>query len=1577
MRPSKAERTVTGAEYYPGRAAATSDPARIAQQQQNVFTPPDGNAQRPSNPPSDGRDSRQGDRGRARSEQRDQQARPRQSDARQSATPTGGQPRQYVPGSDPHRSGGPGAPAKPKPSKQRPPSHVSVNAPASGHPSQNHTPYDLPPPPQFVPGQQQQAAASAYPRSAAQPGKGQYVPPAPQPHPSQYPMPSPGKHRSTPDNGQATPAVPGGQVEGYPGAAAAPMPPHMHYLATPHGSWGGGAAMEPSVDGYAPAVVPDFKALQEEREEPEMDPTLRELNDTYPSFIASIICKCPSVVLLLLLVFFLAAAAAAALPAFRPIAETNFDTLQIKDHPVAARSFAVDTLEDENSFYMQQPAPAASSAQQESPRGGPTGGRAAGGDGGEGGDDADAGDDSGDAAVDDAGGDASGEDGGGEDGDEEDGDERRERDGGRRLLSGMEVDVAAQLPRDAAWPPPFGGRRRGRALTQFLEGSGVTRTLAVFYRFANGATAINPDLVSKARSVEQKLMDHPDYERICARDNEGKCLLPFSFATLVFSTQESLLTGGFEIGDEQTLDVPRTAKALVEGNFTYFFDIDSDGVDAQWLRTIILFAEQPGDKTYEDRMVDDLIDLFDDEQSDSIIINYGENTINTRQINQQINEDLYWAVLSMFFAAIMLRLGSGSWFMTIAGIFQIIVSFPIAWLVYARPRDWEYVTFIHFLAPFVILGIGLDDIFVTISFFQNTRPFMGHFALDTRLTHAFSKASGAMLATSTTSAFAFAANVFSPVPAIQSFGLLLAVLVIVNYVLAVTWLPVCLAVWDYHIEFPRRAREAAGRSTCCSCTLLRCCCLGDSHSAGTAAPGGGAATLRIVHGGQVPRALEFKQVVLPFYKPKRVTAEIARHRLLQPDRPNVVIPMEELRQVAEANSYVCCGHTFDMRRYIGLAFDGIFRIRWLAIAACLVVTLMGVVGTVRLESPPTSEPPLFESDHNVQFFFKYSSSKEADNLPACMACVADEFDTFGRKDEVIENPEDFFDPSQPLFSTQRGGLSTVLADLVWGIEEGGIDNTPNVQGDPAAEPVDNILTYQVEQPSPQPLDFSDRDTQIMIRNIMGDLFQDIDNSVPRAGREGIVSFIARNPMNALREYCNPGSTTDGPQAEDAPEPNLPTVAAEACSRLDPETQLPTGRDFQIVAFTFLATTEEGTRWRDFMGYTKIGPGGRSAFDFLTCTQTIDCDPPELAWVRYQVRTATGKGDKPEDIQRSSEIFSNWAVAVQQDYAYKGMFASSKSWVTAVTYVEISESVYGTVFLSIGLAAAVVFVFTGFRMMVFAAITVLMINVTVMGVLYTWGWTLGAVEGMSITSLVGLSVDFCIHITEAHVHARSQWRPDDATAKLKAGGFSWLCNPNPLGKLRAREALVLVAVPMVASAVSTVITTTPLFAATTLILKRFSAVIFVTMIVGLAYVLLFLTPVLAMFGPGKARQRDKTMVPSYWKVLVEHILNSKAVRLFAVIVLMLIAMNLIPSTRESIVAGDALGDFVALLLALAVVAFVVIIAHAFIRAAQHYRDFKLEAKEANAAINARREEHLHNLQARMAKPFVPQDRPAAI
>lgn len=102
-----------------------------------------------------------------------------------------------------------------------------------------------------------------------------------------------------------------------------------------------------------------------------------------------------------------------------------------------------------------------------------------------------------------------------------------------------------------------------------------------------------------------------------------------------------------------------------------------------------------------------------------------------------------------------------------------------------------------------------------------------------------------------------------------------------------------------------------------------------------------------------------------------------------------------------------------------------------------------------------------------------------------------------------------------------------------------------------------------------------------------------------------------------------------------------------------------------------------------------------------------------------------------------------------------MFVASEDWVTAVTYVKISSSVYSTVFLSIGLSAAVVFVFTGRPLLTLLATgTLLMTSLAVLGLMYTWGWALGAIEGMAITSLVGLAVDFCIHICESYVHSRA-------------------------------------------------------------------------------------------------------------------------------------------------------------------------------------------------------------------------------
>lgn len=67
--------------------------------------------------------------------------------------------------------------------------------------------------------------------------------------------------------------------------------------------------------------------------------------------------------MLLMFVILLAAAAPAFIPTYAPSPLTEFDSLQIKDHPAAASAFSVTTLEDQDTFFrkpedVDQPAPA-------------------------------------------------------------------------------------------------------------------------------------------------------------------------------------------------------------------------------------------------------------------------------------------------------------------------------------------------------------------------------------------------------------------------------------------------------------------------------------------------------------------------------------------------------------------------------------------------------------------------------------------------------------------------------------------------------------------------------------------------------------------------------------------------------------------------------------------------------------------------------------------------------------------------------------------------------------------------------------------------------------------------------------------------------------------------------------------------------------------------------------------------------------------------------------------------------------------------------------------------------------------
>ena len=106
------------------------------------------------------------------------------------------------------------------------------------------------------------------------------------------------------------------------------------------------------------------------------------------------------------------------------------------------------------------------------------------------------------------------------------------------------------------------------------------------------------------------------------------------------------------------------------------------------------------------------------------------------------------------------------------------------------------------------------------------------------------------------------------------------------------------------------------------------------------------------------------------------------------------------------------------------------------------------------------------------------------------------------------------------------------------------------------------------------------------------------------------------------------------------------------------------------------------------------------------------------------------------------------------------------WVQAVTDAAITNGMIWSVVVSSLFATISVYVFTGsVRIVALATVTMAGINVLVLGLYSVLGWRLGAIEGVSITVLVGLSVDFSIHFSEAFISSPLDNRKNKARCAL--------------------------------------------------------------------------------------------------------------------------------------------------------------------------------------------------------------------
>lgn len=225
-----------------------------------------------------------------------------------------------------------------------------------------------------------------------------------------------------------------------------------------------------------------------------------------------------------------------------------------------------------------------------------------------------------------------------------------------------------------------------------------------------------------------------------------------------------------------------------------------------------------------------------------------------------------------------------------------------------------------------------------------------------------------MLATSATSAVAFLANAISPVPAVRLFGLLLGLLVAMNYVLAVTWLPVSTVAWEKYTLDPWV--EWMGSKG------------GAAHVHKSAPSDPSVALAEAAHSNSIGTVQQ---------RTPRSTRSFSGTGNAAPCKDRVAAANASAAAAGvagRAGNSTCCGGFLPQGRILWQRFFG-----WIWCGRIpLVITLMGISAlgvwlASRLE-PADSLPKLFDDDHNVQKFLDHWTTNFTDgSVFSCPVCL--------------------------------------------------------------------------------------------------------------------------------------------------------------------------------------------------------------------------------------------------------------------------------------------------------------------------------------------------------------------------------------------------------------------------------------------------------------------------------------------------------------------------------------------------------------------------------------------------------------
>ncbi|MBN3322038.1 DISP3 protein, partial [Atractosteus spatula] len=1054
-----------------------------------------------------------------------------------------------------------------------------------------------------------------------------------------------------------------------------------------------------------------------------------------------------------------------------------------------------------------------------------------------------------------------------------------------------------------------------------------------------------PERLRTIHAVERRVMEHPQFRQFCWKPPEvlrdpplgpfSYCSPPSSLLSYLFPTAR----GGRIYYDGMGPDLAdiRGALRLAITHPEFYWYVD-ESLTAETLRSSLLRSELhfgaplPSFLSLQDRpdeqrrrfrqFVITYADMLAQQSTSQVKVLYGGTDLFDYEVRRTFHRDMLLALASgACIAALVYILTSFSVFLSFFGLASIGLSCLVALFLYHVGFGVQYLGILNGVAAFVIIGIGVDDVFVFINTFQQA----GHLREPgQRMVHTVQTAGRATFLTSFTTAAAYAANTFSQIPAVHDFGLFMALIVSCCWLWVLLMLPAALCLWS---------RWLSPRETACLRRLhkqLKFNFCQSQHE--TRLPGPGNATL------------SYLDDDIPLLS---VEAEPG------PWEPDTDAPLLTLAAETDAPSSGPTGMGLVSSRLQEVLRSWVAQpaVEWRhVIVGLYVVVLLVSAGFCSLLRPASRAPLLFSPDTNIQALLDLRSNlslflEKPHSLPRSARPCAGNSGRHSQSQCQATAGSQTFKPGPPgTTDVATGLLLTVYVSklqagagpplyrfslnasvpLPWKPLTPGNGEVPSFQafGGPHRNFTTRLTVCVAAAGQPRPAGMITSRSCDPSRGWRSEFSFFVASAEQQHSRKLYFAQLRRSPFHSRVCAAPPGcvlsSGPDGPTkgsfytpvgrdqqgAVSSATSGFNPCENGACGKPAARPLVDTGA-MVFVVFGILGVNR--TRHTDnhvigdmgsvvydptFDLFREIGhlcrlcktigsnshlvkPGGAqclpsgSGLSSLLPLLHPECQslpqpsllPGQLShgalglqdgavrWVSMAFESTTYKGKSSfqtlSDFLQWESFLQEQLSALPQSSALRRGFQTCEHW--KQIFMEILgklsslcvQSALYSLLLSLAICIAAVSVFTAhLRLLLPVLLTILGVVCLVVAAMYWAGWEMGAVEAISLSILVGSSVDYCLHLVEGFLLAGESVPPSPSQ------------DPGALRRRRTLAAIDHVGVAIISSAVTTVIATVPLFFCVIAPFAKFGKIVALNTAVSVAFTLSVGAALLATMGPAR-------------------------------------------------------------------------------------------------------------------------------